>query len=337
MRIRFGDAKPNNHQFLESKLLWNEKTMAVTTFCKTKLDDLIRKKGGLQTSIVVIIVVSVIVLIIRLVLLFLRLLIDPSAEIWIDNLIDFVGFPIIVLSYHIFLLIGVLIDSQNTQHEILQFSTTMTESESNDPSGHNIDRLKVDVSIKSLIILTAFYLLNLTLFVIGQGLHYGANFLNLLARDQNIMNTHPDYYQILWIVDEIIGHWFLYSGFWGLFFLLGYLNLKFPSVQRTSKKEWRLLISFAFIGGIIWVFLAVEGAYAWWGIAVALINILYFGNALNQRGQFQKGTKNLAQYKVVAFLILFFISSIVGLITYYVTLGSFIQPSEFLRNFFSLS
>ncbi|MHA2075644.1 MAG: hypothetical protein ACW97X_13575 [Candidatus Hodarchaeales archaeon] len=294
---------------------------------KSSITLLISKYGGISTGTIIVLILTGFSLFIRSIFYLERHLINPGSNLRVDSLLDYLGFPILLVIILFIITVGIVIDAKELPDGVIR----VVMKTDGIKSSHNSYKLSILVKERFFIKYLVFYLFGLIILLIGHGLHAGTNYLNLLARENAIDISYPLFYQKIWLLDEVIGHWFLYSGLIIQIFLLGFLNLNLPSKRTISSRERVLLIIGSIFSAILWVPIAVEGEYAWWGILMALILIIYFVKELFKRKS-QCLIKDLfGNYLIVFFLIIFLISSILGFISYYIIFGRFIQPSSLLK------
>lgn len=291
-----------------------------------RLFDFYSTRGGIVVGLLITVLLGTIAVVITIFFWTLRIVI-PESGYNLDNFINLVGIPTLVVLCHAAFLLGVLYDAYDPE----EVKTDLFAKESNVNLPLIWKELGKRDSKKTLIILVTIYFIGLILLSLGQGIHSATNFLNLRAIDFSINTIVPDFYQHVWFLDEVVGHWFAYTGFWALVFILGYVNLRLPSFRAMNPTKWLILTLIALIfGGFVWVWFALEGEYALWGLALAFIFLIYFGTGLIQRRQ--NTTFSEMQYPIVLFILLFFLFSIIGLMGYFfLNGGRFIQPSELSR------
>ena len=256
-------------------------------------------------------------------------IIFPESGYNLDNFINLIGIPTLVVLCHASILLGVLYDVRGPE----EFKTeAKTKGFKNDLLSIWND-LEERFSQKSLLVMVTLYFIGLIFLSLGQGIHSATNFLNSRALDLSINTIVPEFYQHVWFLDEVVGHWFAYTGFWIMIFLLGFVNLRLPSKREMNLTKWIILTLIALIfGGMVWVIFALEGEYALWSLALAVIYLVYFGTGMIQRRK--NAASSDIQFPIVWFILLFFLFSMVGLIVYYfLNGGKFIQPSDLFQIF----
>ncbi|MFX0087724.1 MAG: hypothetical protein ACFFAU_18885, partial [Candidatus Hodarchaeota archaeon] len=237
---------------------------------KSKIKTLNSKFGGVITGFIIGSLITAAFLFIRLIFYIERQFADSETSLRFDSLMDFFGFPLLVISFHFIFLIGIIIDGNNLPDGLIQVCRYKKMNKNEIGPLKGFKNIKFVIEDKLLLKMLIMYLIGLTLFLIGHGLHVGTNFLNKMAIESNIDTISPTFYQQIWNLDEIVSHWFLFSGLLILIILIGHLNLKLPSIRQLSSIEWFFLILAAMISASIWVVLNVEGEYAWWGLIFAI-------------------------------------------------------------------
>jgi hypothetical protein len=257
-------------------------------------------KGGTFTGVLVTFLLGTVWMLESMFFWVLRIFF-PESEYNLDNFLNIIGLPVIVVVCSILILMGILYDGIPPE----ELNNTLKTS-NYDNNLRLIWKSMVDkLSNQTILLVVIFYFIGLIIFTVGQGIHSATNFLNFRAVEHSIDLVFPEYYQHVWFLDEVVGHWFAYTGFWIIMFLLGFMNLNIPSFRALDDSRWFLLPMIALIlGGGVWVLFAFEGEYAIWGMGIAIFNLIYFGRGLYKRRNYPAYSKS--QYPVVWFSILFF-------------------------------
>lgn len=283
-------------------------------------------RGGIITNLVATALLSLILITLNA-FFWVGRVIFPESGYNLDNFVNLLGIPILVVLSHFLFLVGIIYDAGEC--EILKTDTMEMRIKIDFQSIRN--RLEKPLSNGKLVLISALYFLGFILFNLGQGIHSAADFLNSRAMDLDIKALMPEYYRQVWFLDEVVGHWFAYTGFWIMIFVLGFMNLHIPSKRKMNKTMWiTLALTTLSLGGILWVFFAVEGEYGFWGLGLAIVYISFFGFELSRLRR--NSSYSAQQFPVVWFLILFFLLSIVALLSLFIISGGkFIQPSDLFK------
>ncbi len=305
-----------------------EKTKSKIKMCNSKF-------GGVITGFIITLLITAGFLFVRLIFYIERQFANSETSLRFDSLMDFLGFPLIVILIYLIILNGVIIDGNRLPDRLIQVSRNYNMNKNELHTEKVVKNLKFVIEDKLLVKMIIMYLIGLTLFLIGHGLHVGTNFLNKMAIESNIDTINPTFYQQIWNLDEIVSHWFLFSGLLILIFLIGYLNLKLPSTRKISSLQWFFVILATMVTASIWAVINVEGEYAWWGLISSIVIILYFSNKLRNFKNNLSFKKIANRYMIVCFIIMFFSFSICWFIGYFLVFGGFIQPSDLLKKLLS--
>ena len=270
------------------------------------------KYGGLSTSVILIGVSGSFFILVWAI--FSLLIGEGKYILGPELLVDFILFPFIVLAYHAIILAGILYDARKLPPFI-------------------IDRSYLKRNGAFLLL----YGLGVVLFAIGHGLHWGGNIINLNALQFGVKEPFPDFYNNIWVIDEIWGHWVMLAGVWILVSLAGVLNLKNPSMRIPTRNEKYIGLMVAVLVAIAWIPLALEAEYGFWGLGISLFVIVTFGLRLTGErrkkielsGNSEHNIPLTAKYRFIWLLLIFSLVSLIGLILLYLLLGgTFRQPSE---------
>ncbi|MFW9855178.1 MAG: hypothetical protein ACFFFG_08950 [Candidatus Thorarchaeota archaeon] len=283
-------------------------------------------RGGTITGLLVTVLLSLIMIILNA-FFWISRVIFPESGYNIDNFVNLLAIPILVVLCHSLFLLGILYDAGDSEVLEIQYTKMKIKIDV-----QNIwKRLEKGQSGKIPVLIITLYFLGLVSFNLGQGIHSAADFLNSRAIDLDIKALRPEYYQHVWFLDEVVGHWFAYTGFWMMIFVLGFMNLRIPSKREMNRSMWIILVLVTLsLGGFLWVLFALEGEYGFWSLGIAVVYISYFGLELHK---LSKNSSYSAQnFPVVWFLVLFFFFSIpVLLIVFMISGGKFIQPSDIFK------
>ena len=239
--------------------------------------------------------------------------------------------PFSLFVFHFFMVSGVFIDRQI----------------SNGPLHINKSLLSIKIMWgEKEISLTFFflisYLLGVLFVVLGYSMNYSANILWFSGLNHGLHQTHPAFMNQIWLFDEILGHWFLFTGIFLLAVNLGVFNLQHPSRRTISWKIHFLLIAVILFVSILWVLFIVEGDFGWTGTIFSLILIIFYlykiKSRLHRNSSFTNPIKlnrfdllrtSLNQFPNVWYQFCFFATTFFGLIFYFWLFKGFVQPSEF--------
>jgi len=107
--------------------------------------------------------------------------------------------------------------------------------------------------------LNVLMLVSFFIFFEGHGMHYTGNSIhNLMDKEKTL--TSPSVYALTYFYDEILGHKFIYMGFFGL--LVSGLILQFSCKTELNRDDKSALSVISFLSGIGMAFFALEGQSA---------------------------------------------------------------------------
>lgn len=157
-------------------------------------------------------------------------------------------------------------------------------------------------------VIKAMYLSGLVLYIWGHGVHWAANSLNIAP-----CNTSSAYF-----LDEIFGHMVLYFGFLITIIILAFLS---PVLIERIRGEYTVMslsaILFAFSCGAM----SLEGQVVNMFLVAGFIIMIYLLFAI-------------VKYKMISgpaiFFLIWSVTLLILLAGYYIMLGGFIQPSEWM-------
>lgn len=159
------------------------------------------------------------------------------------------------------------------------------------------------------------------LFLYGHAMHMTANAINTFSTEiRNYRAQIPtDTYDLIYFLDENLGHWLIYVGLFGL------LGVWLLEDQLESRPAWITAVPGALVG-LFQAVAIIESSHPWLG-PVALI---YLCGMLSIRIR-ARHENLLSIWKgrpVARFVILVMAAILIGEVIYLLSMGSFIQPSQ---------
>ena len=98
---------------------------------KSKMKIYYSKFGGIVTGFVIASLITFLFLFIRLIFYLERQLANSETALRFDSLMDFVGFPLLVITFHIIIFSGIIIDGNELPNKLIQVSTNFNINRNN--------------------------------------------------------------------------------------------------------------------------------------------------------------------------------------------------------------
>jgi hypothetical protein len=162
------------------------------------------------------------------------------------------------------------------------------------------------------------------IFLYGHSMHMTANSINTYSTEiKNYRAIIPnDTYSLIYFLDEDLGHWLLYFG------LFGVLGIWAFESNISSDRIGSTFLCGA-IFGIAYTIAIIESSQAWLGPILSLWLFCCNVASFKRRGQILRNTwrnNPMMQFTTMAAIFI-----LVGMVVYFLVMGSFIEPSQLVH------
>lgn len=267
---------------------------------------ILKRLGGIQSALVLIFINLVTLYVIKPLILWIIHLLLFATDIPTSFIYYLLIYPIFIILNFFILYLGIMHDSDTSREDgrlIIKFN----EKSHSIKIGH----------------MTLIFI-GLSLFLVGNAIHYTANYLWFSSYFDG---SHPyltdEFLNEIYIFDELLGHWFMITGLLLLGFVLGLHNLSYPTIRSINRYVFVILIILTMFSTVVWNYFVLEGLYAVSNLVFSSLMGLYIVVLITKR---VKTGMNMYSFPVSILVTFFFALNIIELLLFFILYGEFTEP-----------
>lgn len=155
----------------------------------------------------------------------------------------------------------------------------------------------------------------------GHSMHLTANSINTYSTEiKDYGNILPqDTYALIYFLDERLGHWLLYFGFFGV------LSLWTWSCDLVTEK-WTSLLVCGLLFGISYGVVLIESSQVW--LAPVFVTLLFGSSIISAKKRAQSFIFLLKANPIAQFTAMAAVGILIGMGVYFLITGGFVEPSK---------